>query len=97
MTSASINGLTTTYTYNGDGLRMSKTQSGGTTNFVWDVAAPIPEMIQDFGSGSLGATHIYGHNEIASHYTTGGLYVLRLGDGLGSTQWTYLLDGTPLT
>jgi RHS repeat-associated protein len=35
------------YTYNGDGLRMSKTASGSTQTFTWDVAETLPLLIQD--------------------------------------------------
>ena len=30
------NGKTASYTYNGDGLRMSKTVDGTTINHIWD-------------------------------------------------------------
>jgi hypothetical protein len=46
---------TAAYAYNGDGLRMSKTVSGTTTHFTWDVSAQIPLLISD------GATeYVYG-------------------------------------
>jgi YD repeat-containing protein len=40
-------GATATYAYNGDGLRMSKTISGSTTQFLWDVAGPLPLLLKD--------------------------------------------------
>jgi RHS repeat-associated protein len=44
-----------TYSYNGDGLRMSKTVSGASTRFTWDVSGQIPLLIGD------GATqYVYG-------------------------------------
>lgn len=36
-----------TYAYNGDGLRVSKTVNGGTTEFVWNQAEIVPELLQD--------------------------------------------------
>lgn len=39
-----------TYTYNGDGLRISKTISGTTGAHVWDVAEGMPLMIMDGGN-----------------------------------------------
>jgi RHS repeat-associated protein len=46
---------TATYAYNGDGLRMSKTISGTTTRFTWDVSGPLPLLV------SNGATqYVYG-------------------------------------
>ncbi len=39
---------TTTSTYNGDGLRMSETPAGGTTEqFVWDSVASVPRILED--------------------------------------------------
>ena len=35
------------YAYNGDGLRMSKTVSGATTQATWDVAEGLPLMLKD--------------------------------------------------
>jgi RHS repeat-associated protein len=37
-----------TYTYNADGLRMSKTRAGGSpSSFIWDIAKGLPLMIRD--------------------------------------------------
>ncbi len=35
------------YAYNGDGLRVSKTVDGTTTEFVWNQAEATPELLQD--------------------------------------------------
>jgi RHS repeat-associated protein len=43
------------YTYNGDGLRMTKTSSGTTAYFAWDVAEGLPLVLND-GTNS----YIYG-------------------------------------
>ena len=41
-------GLTpSSYTYDGDGLRQSKTVSGTTTAETWDIAAGLPLLVQD--------------------------------------------------
>ncbi|MHB8499156.1 MAG: hypothetical protein ACYDES_14470, partial [Acidimicrobiales bacterium] len=49
-----------TYTYNGDGLRMSATPSGqGTTQFTWDTQGSVPLLLSDgtndylYGPGSV--------------------------------------------
>jgi RHS repeat-associated protein len=44
-----------TYEYNGDGLRTSKTVAGTTTDFVWNEAEAMPELLQ---SGST--SYVYG-------------------------------------
>ena len=36
-----------TYKYNADGLRMSKTVGGASTNFSWDVSGSLPLMVSD--------------------------------------------------
>jgi RHS repeat-associated protein len=40
-------GSTIAYAYNGDGLRVSKTVGGVTTQFVWNQAEAMPELLQD--------------------------------------------------
>jgi RHS repeat-associated protein len=40
--------VTSTYAYNGDGLRMSDTQAGGSEQqFTWDAASPTPKLLED--------------------------------------------------
>jgi len=40
--------VTSTYTYNGDGLRMSATPAGGSTElFTWDTTSSVPELLED--------------------------------------------------
>ena len=40
--------VTTTYAYNGDGLRMSDTPAGGSTQqFTWDVGGSVPQLLED--------------------------------------------------
>lgn len=46
---------TTTYAYNGNGLRTSKTEAGTTQHFVYDPTAPTPEIL---AAGST--SYIYG-------------------------------------
>ena len=41
-------GSTTTFAYNGDGLRMSEVPAGGSTQqFAWDVGSSTPNLLQD--------------------------------------------------
>jgi hypothetical protein len=47
MKQLSIGSTTATYTYNGDGVRVSSTVGSTTTNYVWDVAAAMPYLLQD--------------------------------------------------
>ena len=79
LTSATVSSTTTTFAYNGDGLRDSRTQES-TTTFTWDVAPSIPQVLDD---GSF--KYIYGLGRIAEvgPGTTTHYY---LPDGLGSTM-----------
>jgi RHS repeat-associated protein len=99
MTSATVNGVTTTFTYRGDGLRDSRTTGGNTTTFTWDVNRGLPVVLDD------GNQYVYGAG-LASMVTATGTYYY-LADGLGSTMaivdtsgavqksYTYDVYGTP--
>jgi RHS repeat-associated protein len=77
LTSATVGGTQTTYTYNADGLRQTRASGGTTTSYVWDVTTGA--MLQDGTS-----TYVYGLGLIS---TTDGsenqTYYLK--DGLGNT------------
>ena len=48
LTGATISGATSTYTYDGDGKRASRTPAGGpTTNYVYDVNRSLPVVLED--------------------------------------------------
>ena len=60
LTSATVSSTTTTFAYNGDGLRNSLTTGGNTTTFTWDVNRSIAQVLDD---GSL--KYVYGIGRIA--------------------------------
>ena len=70
------------YSYNGDGLRMSKTTSGGTESFTWDVVEGLPLLIQD------GATsYVTGPNGLPlEQISSNGAVLYYHQDQLGSTR-----------
>jgi len=45
-------GVTATlvYTYNGDGLRVSRSANGTASTYAWDVADPLPQMLSEGAS-----------------------------------------------
>jgi len=88
MTSATVASTTTTFAYNGDGLRDSRTSGGGTVAFTWDIASSIPEVIDD-GSNK----YILGLGRIAQIDALGNTYYY-LADGLGSTMALVTFNGT---
>ena len=100
MTSATVNSVTTNFTYRGDGLRDTRAVSGGaTTTFTWDIAAGLPVILDD------GNQYVYGAGLAAMKQS--GSWFYYLADGLGSTMavvdasgavqasYTYDLYGTP--
>jgi RHS repeat-associated protein len=81
-----IGGATSSSTYNGDGLRMSHTTGGVTTNYTWDVARGLSVVLQD-GTNS----YVYGLDLISATDGAGAQTYFTY-DGLGST--TDLTNGS---
>jgi RHS repeat-associated protein len=79
MTESTVGGLTTTYTYNGDGVRVSRTAGAQTTTYTWDVASALPLVVQD---GTL--SYVYGLDLISATDASGDQVYFSY-DGLGST------------
>jgi len=74
-------GATTTYSYNGDGLRMSKTVSGTAEQFAWDVAEGLPVILTD-GSDS----YVNGPYGFPLEKISGGTQYFYHQDQLGNTR-----------
>jgi RHS repeat-associated protein len=74
-------GSEVSYTYNGDGLRMSKTVGTTTTPFTWDVSGGLPSVVEDgnnayvYGPGGLPLEQVSGNTALWFHH-----------DQLGSTR-----------
>lgn len=86
LTQAIIASVTSTNTYNGDGLRMSHTVGGQTTNYTWDINGGLPVVLQD-GTN----TYVYGLDLISATDGAGAQTYFTY-DGLGST--TDLTNGS---
>ena len=74
-------GSTATYGYNGDGLRMTKTVSGTTQAFTWEVAEGLPLIVQD-GSTS----YVTGPGGLPLEQISGTTVYYYHSDQLGSTR-----------
>jgi RHS repeat-associated protein len=74
-------GSTATYAYNGDGLRASKTVSGTTSQFVWDVVDGLPLTISD-GAGA----YVTGSGGLPLEQVNGSAVTFYHQDQLGSTR-----------
>jgi RHS repeat-associated protein len=79
LTSATVSSVTTTFAYNGDGLRDSLTVNSNTTMFTWDVNRSIPQVLDDED-----IRYVYGIGRIAQVDGADTYYYLT--DGLGSTM-----------
>jgi YD repeat-containing protein len=85
------------YAYNGDGLRMSKTVSGITSQFLWDVAPAVPLLLKDgstayvYGPGALPFEQINGSTVLWLHHDQLGSTRL-VTDTTGASQATYTFD-----
>ena len=78
MVSATVNSVTTSFAYRGDGLRDSRTTGMTTTTFTWDIASGLPVVLDD------GNQYVYGAG-LAAMKQSGNWYYY-LADGLGSTM-----------
>jgi RHS repeat-associated protein len=92
--SAGPAGSVSTYSYNGDGLRMSKAVAGATTQFAWDMSGGLPLTVRD-GSTSI----IYGADrlplaQVASDGTTHWFFHDQLGSTRALTNSAGALAGT---
>ncbi len=95
----------TTYSYNGDGLRMAKNSGGIIQQFTWNTNESDPALLSD----SL-ANYIYGPNGLPiEQIATGGQVNYYFHDALGSTRlllnsagnisgtMTYSAEGSPIS
>ncbi len=81
LTQSVIAGVSGTYIYSGDGLRVSRNIGGTSVSYTWDVVAGLPVILQD----SPGNTYVYGI-DLISRTDSGGIQEYYLYDGLGSTS-----------
>lgn len=85
-TPVQVSGLTgtttTTYQYNGDGLRMSKSSPSGTVQFAWDQSSGLPLLLTD---GSTSFIYGPGGTPIEQIDSSGNPTYLHV-DQLGSTR-----------
>lgn len=88
---------TATYAYNGDGLRMSKTVGGTTSQNLWNVSSGIPLLLGDGattyvdGPGGLPLEQITGSTVLYLHHDQLGSTRL-LTTGTGTSAATYTFD-----
>jgi len=80
-----ISGATTVqFVYNGDGVRLSKTTGGVTTQYVQDVGGALPVVLAETTSGQT-SRYVYG-NDLVTQVSPAGSPTFYHPDGLGSTR-----------
>jgi RHS repeat-associated protein len=86
LTAASVGGTTTSYAYDGDDVRVQKTQGMATTTYLWDRESGLPLLVDDGTSG-------YVHADGVLAQVSGGAPRYLLGDALGSVRGASDADG----
>lgn len=94
-------GTTTTYAYDGDGVRLrasTGSQANRTTDFLWDVNGGLPQIASERdGNGKLQRRYVYGVRRISQSAGNSTSYfaydaigsVANLTSATGGTQWTW--------
>jgi RHS repeat-associated protein len=100
MISAQNGGTSGTYSYDGDGTRLSSVSGGITRNYLWDVNGSLPALAVERSGSSTLRDYAYGVD--LNSMTTSGSNYFYLEDAYGSiadvtsvagaTEWTYSYD-----
>lgn len=78
------NGEVLGYTYDTDGIRVSSTINGVTTNYLVDNNFPVAQVLEERTDDVLSTSYVYGNDLISQQQ--GGNSSVYLVDGLGSTR-----------
>ena len=73
-----------TYVYNAEGIRVSATVNGVTTEYLVDSNLPYAQVLEEYVDGELIVRYVYGH-DLISQQRSGEQSVYQV-DGLGSTR-----------
>jgi RHS repeat-associated protein len=104
MKSATVSGTTTTYSYDGDGVRLQAStgpSASENTSFLWDLNQALPQLaLERDGAGALLRRYTYGVKRLTmvsgsttSYYHSDGLgSVAAITGGAGNTRWTYAYE-----
>jgi len=100
MKTTKLGSTTTTYSYDGDGVRLQAStgsKASQQTNFLWDVSHALPQIaVEQSGSGSVRRSYIYGARRVSMtsgsatsyyHYDALGS-VANVTSSSGARRWT---------
>ncbi|MGH2410875.1 MAG: RHS repeat-associated core domain-containing protein, partial [Chloroflexota bacterium] len=96
LTSATVSGVTSTDSYDGDGKRASQTTGTTTTNYVYDINTSLPDVLTDgtfkyvYGLGLAYA--VDGSGNVQVYHTDGLGSVRAITNGSGTLIQTYQTD-----
>lgn len=86
-----VNSGTVSFTYDGDGNRVSKTVGGVTTKYLVDSANPTgyAQVVEEIVNGSVQRAYVFGHDLISQRQLTGGSWTMSYFgyDGGGSVRF----------
>lgn len=93
-------GAAFTYTYDGDGNRLTQTTSGDTTSYVWDTSHANAQLALERSNGTLMRAYLIGQQRISFTTPQGISYYLfdYLGsvtdvtDAAGTAQWSFTYE-----
>ena len=98
LVSATLGGVVHTYTYAGDGRRLSATDDGTTTDFVWDRNFGLPQLVTETdSSGTSLRDYTYGWGLTPVGLTTASVTSYLSTDALGSVLATSDAGGAAQT
>lgn len=84
LTAAVTGSTTTTFAYDGDGVRYRRVDQGATNTLVWDKHGPLPEVaLERNNAGSTLFRYTFGLAQLTERTTAGTFFFHH--DGLGST------------
>ncbi len=91
LTAVSDGTTSVSYTYNGDGVRLSQTRNGVRTDYVQDVARPLPQVLAA-RQGSAVSRYLHGLGLLGEQTGTA-TWQYHLPDALGSVRQIANMDG----
>jgi RHS repeat-associated protein len=99
MLTSATGGITTTYSYDGDGNRTQAVGSA-TTKYLWDTNGRLPQVVLErTGSNASLRTYVYGKSRISM--TAGGVHyyaydalgsIANVSSSTGTAEWTYAYE-----
>lgn len=85
LASTTLGGQTQTYSYDGQGKRLSASDGSQTTRFIWDVTSRVPELVrEENGAGGLVRRYVYGADLVSMTDPSGSFFYHN--DALGSVR-----------